>query len=816
MVSLIPNDLSHLTDPLYPDRSDIDYYLNKQLLPSDLRNMRTQSIRELRTKYPFAWVSKDLPKTWVERSSQKPIEITHPLYLFFALPEGWRQGEKEYALPKNYPLHYFIKNVGVKDSRIMILRYPAGEKLGIRDVATMELFSPYGRDLIFTSGAFQLDPDYPPILDQGSDLYEDYLSSYETDSTGYIKLLPGDKSGSRSILKYLLAGYETPTVERLTDFADVDTILRQFYHLLTRRGLEGSVREGEFTTRAAAHQIREAQYKAFQHPKDFNDQMRDYAQSYIWRPETYPDPTTLVTYLEENGIPPSLYPFDLKIEVYHRYRHPYAWLTFIFPLAWIKAHDEVYRSKSWLPQGDEDVTGINIRELNQDLATNWQYSSGSVKRQYRQFMSLLEQVPPLPNRVVLFRGVKMITLPQVGDVITEHGFSSKTPYYYIAKEFGRVLIISYPANHKFYLPEDGHKRSLYFEAMSYPGEQLRVLHTDEDDGGIYCEFIGYAPHPNPEGVSITPPLTDTMGSAKTKIGDIYLSFPEPEKSESYEDHPQDRRDMISYLQELSVYFQLEDKDPYEVNTALNYLLHRWVAPKDLPSHAQRGLVRTLRFADLEGEHKDHPEVAKRLIYLKDVVTSNPRTIFTSGCDTLKCLWDLDARSHTAITWRSHLSQPISWDELLEIDQTLKKLLEYDRHHFISTRRGPQKEPVTTAILLLQNDKNLNKLEPIIVTTLSQSQDPPVTKFIIRLAPDRFAHLLEVHIRPQIEYFPALLNLTGPDSFNSLMAEKAREKRLTLTHNALYEGWTLDRKKLSSEEDIFKEVGMGYVPPNERK
>src|SRR3989338_4752865 len=71
-----------LNDQIYQlDRSDVDYFLNINFLPSDLRDMDSRC-QHIRKEYPFAWVSKDLPRVWIDRAKETYYPTPHPLYLF--------------------------------------------------------------------------------------------------------------------------------------------------------------------------------------------------------------------------------------------------------------------------------------------------------------------------------------------------------------------------------------------------------------------------------------------------------------------------------------------------------------------------------------------------------------------------------------------------------------------------------------------------------------------------------------------------------------------------------------------------------------
>lgn len=796
-----------LDDRIYQfDRSDVDYFLNVNFLPSDLRNVNDNySIVNYRQKYPVAWLSKDLPQIWLERAKQQFYSLPRPLFLFIQKPEGLDEDEvNELVLYPDTPQYY----VGGDD--MFMVKHSPGQRFMIQNITDnqIEFRIPEPVKLIWFDSLFQPENEKVDVYKfhgRTGELYEFRIDKF-----------PGTNSAQESLLFYLMTGYKRPIIypQDYHDQLSVDFILQHYYIPVAEiKKNNVSVKEDNFTSDKRFNFGKYIILKEMESITGFNNNMADYALIYYNKAnnEYFPTREQLIDKMLENNIPADLTQLNLSKEVYYRYHYPYVWPSFIFPVEWIQRHDDIYYSKKWLVGKTDDMTGINIVDLNHVMSNGWPNDFQNRVIRYNQFMKLLDIMPPLPHPITLFRGIIM-DIPNIGDIITEHGFSSKTPYYHVANKFGTVFIISYPANHKFFLPIGGQKRSLYFEAMSYPGEQLRVM--DVRPEGIYCEFIGYEAHLTPGKIRMVPILTDIIGTAKNVVGNTVVL--DDIKRDNYAIiHAFDRQALIPYLQELSVYLQLENEDVYEVETALNYLLHRWIAPKDLPDINARlaGLLDPSGQVLMDLRNK-YSHVAQTIDFMsQQIKTLNPRTIFISQCDTIKCLWDKRIDLHSAIFWRGHLSQNIPWDKVMEIEHVLDNLLAGSQYNVISTRRGQIDRPINSIILLLSDEIQMEKISSIMVATITESYDPRIIKVVIQTSPSKIARLLEVHIRPADEYYFALLNLTGPDSFVSSLTKHASDEKMFLFQNRLVRtGQTI---KVDSEEDIFKQLKLDYVDPKLR-
>jgi DNA polymerase/3'-5' exonuclease PolX len=77
--------------------------------------------------------------------------------------------------------------------------------------------------------------------------------------------------------------------------------------------------------------------------------------------------------------------------------------------------------------------------------------------------------------------------------------------------------------------------------------------------------------------------------------------------------------------------------------------------------------------------------------------------------------------------------------------------------------------------------------------------------------------IDIRYIPMESYHSALLYFTGSGKFNQIMRRNAKKKGYKLSEYGLYEitGSHEKKIKVTSEEDIFRELGMDYVKPEDR-
>jgi len=81
--------------------------------------------------------------------------------------------------------------------------------------------------------------------------------------------------------------------------------------------------------------------------------------------------------------------------------------------------------------------------------------------------------------------------------------------------------------------------------------------------------------------------------------------------------------------------------------------------------------------------------------------------------------------------------------------------------------------------------------------------------------------IDIRYVPPSSWPTALLHSTGPDEFNVKMRNVALAKGMTLSEHGLY-WYNLEKKekgdriKVGSEEEVFRVLGLEYLPPTQRK
>jgi hypothetical protein len=178
----------------------------------------------------------------------------------------------------------------------------------------------------------------------------------------------------------------------------------------------------------------------------------------------------------------------------------------------------------------KDLYRRTIYDLNNAILNKWVFEPGTysdARILYDVYIDILNKSTPLPNPIVLFRASNF-NIPNIGDEIIEYGFASKTYEFSVAQGYAKqccMFIISYPANHKFIMPNYQVKRAL-MEFMSYPGEVIKVDNIGTLPGVVkmdpnnvllripitivYCHFVRYEPHTGPDGIEVLPPIAGTQ------------------------------------------------------------------------------------------------------------------------------------------------------------------------------------------------------------------------------------------------------------------------------------------------------------------
>lgn len=146
----------------------------------------------------------------------------------------------------------------------------------------------------------------------------------------------------------------------------------------------------------------------------------------------------------------------------------------------------------------------------------------------------------------------------------------------------------------------------------------------------------------------------------------------------------------------------------------------------------------------------------------------------------------------------------------------------------SYRRG--KETSGDVDILMSNRQNINMLEQVI----GYLNQVGLIRHIISLGPVKFQgtyrqgypndtgymRKFDVRFVPIESWVPALLHSTGSDNSNIRLRRKAIELGLLLSEHGLFMVDPITKEPgarvhVTSEEDVFRELGLDYVPPEER-
>lgn len=121
------------------------------------------------------------------------------------------------------------------------------------------------------------------------------------------------------------------------------------------------------------------------------------------------------------------------------------------------------------------------------------------------------------------------------------------------------------------------------------------------------------------------------------------------------------------------------------------------------------------------------------------------------------------------------------------------------------------------ILITDGDKNTFKMftnellrRGIITETLAYGN--LIFEGIIQV--HNFAARLDIHYTPKQEWGAALLHFTGSGQFNAALRKHAIERGYKLSEKGLFKGGV--RVPAYTEEDIFSELGVQYIVPEDRE
>jgi len=222
------------------------------------------------------------------------------------------------------------------------------------------------------------------------------------------------------------------------------------------------------------------------------------------------------------------------------------------------------------------------------------------------------------------------------------------------------------------------------------------------------------------------------------------------------------------------------------------------------------------------EQKDKPKVIELFKSVYGIGPESANKFYEQGFRTIEDLYSkatLTESQKLGLIWKEHIDLRINRDEMDIINETLNEYLSpYNIKWTIagSYRRG---EPTSGDVdVLIEKQPNIKMdnivdiLKNILPATLAQGE----TKYmgIIRLSEETNGHRIDIRLIEPIHYPVALLYFTGSKEFNILIRNHALDLGMSLNEYTLTN--IPKGETITSEEDIFRVLGIEYVPPNKRK
>lgn len=221
----------------------------------------------------------------------------------------------------------------------------------------------------------------------------------------------------------------------------------------------------------------------------------------------------------------------------------------------------------------------------------------------------------------------------------------------------------------------------------------------------------------------------------------------------------------------------------------------------------------------------YPDVNRIVKYFRSFYGIGPVTaikFYNAGYRTLEDLWfkaPLTTAQRTGIMWREHINLRIPRAEMDLINETIGNILNKYGIQWIITGSYRRQEPSSGDIdILVQSRSDLNMdglislLQPYLPATLAQG--PKLYMGIFRLDENHNGHRIDIKFIDPASYPAALLHFTGSQRFNILMRQRAIDLGYTLNEYGLYDTYG-NPQLLTSEEDIFRLLGVKYYPPEAR-
>lgn len=351
-----------------------------------------------------------------------------------------------------------------------------------------------------------------------------------------------------------------------------------------------------------------------------SDAIDQYNKDVININQNFPVEHDVEKLLLSQNLPLSISNLSVEEQIKWRRIYPFAWISQEITYDWIKFNNNLVDAVQKMHAGVGYIKNLNTREINRELSHGWHnredYRNFHIQH-YQQYMYGLNHNKIISTQLTLFYTSRNIPLPRTGETIKMSGFLVKN---YLEQPIrhpdDKIFIISYPSV-KFLM--DG------LNFVTFPNEEWLVRKIS-NDREIYCDFLRYSSHIQPDGTEIIPK------------DEVVL--------------PNEINESLSYaLEEIDVYYQFKKSDSSEIST--NLIEYQ-----------------------LDAMRKAFPDLAKTISYFARIPTINPKLaydFYQRGYRTLKNLISsiyVKENVKKAIWWRSHLKYPIKNPNSLEILKSL--------------------------------------------------------------------------------------------------------------------------------------------------
>ena len=159
-----------------------------------------------------------------------------------------------------------------------------------------------------------------------------------------------------------------------------------------------------------------------------------------------------------------------------------------------------------------------------------------------------------------------------------------------------------------------------------------------------------------------------------------------------------------------------------------------------------------------------------------------------------------------------------------VRKILTKLYSKNAYQFVIAGSYRRKKKTSGDIDCLVSSDSFNlktliqtlEAKGIITEVLSMSSKGEKFMGVAKLSDKRHVRLdIEFVKNVEKSWWPALVYFTGSKGFNITMRDEAKKKGFKLDQHGLVNKKTGRAVRISSEEDLFKKVGMKYLPPEKR-